>query len=330
MRIAFVHQHMATFVEKDFQILKEKHSVRDVHFRGLRDLPRLLNELRRCDIVFCWFGKLHAFFAVLFSKALGRKTVVVSGGDEVAKDIIGGQRYGLCAHPMKRWFVHFIFAVADLGLAVSKSNLGETLQNAKAKPEKTKLIYHGFDASKFRCLEGVAKEDLVFTVVTRITEEIVRLKSLKLFLDCARLLPETAFAIVGPVGDGSAATLRQASPSNVVFTGGLYGEELIAMMNRASVYVQASEWESFGCALAEAMLCECVPVVSRRTSLPEVVGGCGYYIDRLDPRELARAVRQALRDGEMGGKARERIASLFPLEERRKALLEAVESVARR
>jgi hypothetical protein len=79
MKILFGHQEMSSFVEKDLRILEQAHEVREYRFRGVRDLPGLVQNVMWCDITFSWFGKLHAFYAVLFSKLLRKVSHV---GDE--------------------------------------------------------------------------------------------------------------------------------------------------------------------------------------------------------------------------------------------------------
>jgi len=326
VKILFVYQTKISFVERDWQIFEEVHEVRGCQFRGLKDLPDLLRGVMWSEATFVWFGKLHAFFAVVLSKLLGKKAVVVAGGDDVAKHVVADKPYGVCAHPLKKWFAYFIFKNAEYVIAISEFNLEEALQNAKADPGKTGLIYHGFDAEVFQRLPAIEKEKMVVTVGD-ISKENCRRKGLELFVETAHLLREVRFMLVGPDRDGSIELLRRIAPPNLTFAGGRYGRDLVEILSRASVYVQASEWESFGCALAEAMLCECVPVVFRGTALPEVVGDCGYYIERLNSRELARAIEEAMRDSGTGRKARGRIVELFPLEKRRKALLAVLASL---
>ena len=97
---------------------------------------------------------------------------------------------------------------------------------------------------------------------------------------------------------------------------------------KAKVYEQASRHESFGCSLAEAMLCECIPVVSRNAAIPEVVGDCGFYVNDLNPESVAGNVKEALNvSNDLRENARERIRTHFPLEKRKRELLIAVESL---
>lgn len=100
MRILFVHQGLQSFVAKDLDVLHSANYVRGIPFRGTRDVPAVLNGAPSADLAFCWFGKLHAFFAVLFCRLLGKKAVVVAGGDEVACDRHFG--YGMFTHWWKR------------------------------------------------------------------------------------------------------------------------------------------------------------------------------------------------------------------------------------
>lgn len=325
MKILFVYQSLLSFVEKDLNSLQSLYQVRSLKFRGLRDAPALVRGVLWADLTFSWFGKLHAFFTVLFSKLLGKKSIVVAGGDDVVKLELPDFKYGIFTAWWKRWCPLFVFRYADLILCVSKFNHRETVENARAKPTKVKLLYHGFDAQKWQRLKGVPKENLVLTV-GQVTNETFRKKGLDLFVRSAAYLPNVPFVLVGPWHDNAIDRLRAFASPNVTFTGGLYGEDLIRICSQAKIYVQVSIHESFGCSIAEAMLCECVPVVSRRAALPEVVGDCGFYVDELNPEAVAAQVEKALAS-DMGHRARERILRKLPLDKRRKALIAAVDEV---
>ena len=93
----------------------------------------------------------------------------------------------------------------------------------------------------------------------------------------------------------------------------------------AHVYLQASRHESFGCAVAEAMLFRCIPVVRKVAALPEVVGDTGVTIaDDTTPAVVAAINRALSMDNLEGEKARQRILTKFPYENRQSALLEIV------
>jgi glycosyltransferase involved in cell wall biosynthesis len=114
----------------------------------------------------------------------------------------------------------------------------------------------------------------------------------------------------------------------VRFTGWLASEELQSYMRRASVYVQASAHEAFGMAVAEAMLRGCVPVVSDRGALPEVVWDCGVIVPFGDAEATAAGIRAALsRREELARRAHDRIKSSFSLPARRRQLIDALQRV---
>ncbi|MEL6270732.1 MAG: glycosyltransferase, partial [Chloroflexota bacterium] len=69
-----------------------------------------------------------------------------------------------------------------------------------------------------------------------------------------------------------------------------------ALYSGALVHVMPSFYEGFGLPALEAMACGTVPIVSRRSSLPEVVGNVGLQIDPESPDELAHALQQAITD----------------------------------
>lgn len=331
MKIAFVHQHPWPYVRRDLEILRAAHDVREVQMPSAghwgpgaaRDLWQIWRAVRWCDLSFSWMGSLHAFWAVLFSRLLGKKAIVVAGGDDVANE--PQLHYGMFAFWYKRWCPRFAFRRADRILAVSEHNRRQTIENAGVDPAKVKLLYHGFAPDKWQRVAGVAKEDLVLTV-GRVTGETLQVKGLELYVESARHCPDVPFVLVGPWEGDAIERLRQIAAPNVRLTGGLYGDDLIEMYSRAKVYVQVSAHESFGCSLAEAMLCECTPVVSRRAALPEVAGPVGFYADDLTPQAVAAQIEQALASNQ-GPTARERIVGVFPLEKRRRALLAAIDEV---
>lgn len=319
-------------------ILQERFNVRELEFVGMnnlgvfrltKDMVTLCRGLLWCDVILSWFGKLHAFFAVLFSRLLGKPAIVVAGGEDVTRCYATGGPYGLYTHPLKKWFAHFAFRYADFVITVSQKVYDEAISNAKLSPSKTRLIYHGFDSETFKKRPHVSKERIVATI-GNINRENWRLKGWDLFMGAARLLPEMRFYLIGPAWEESLEFWRKKVPENVALTGGLYGDDLIKLLSRVSVYVQASLYESFCCALADAMLCECVPVVSKRSALPEVVGDCGVYLDQLTSTELAEGIQKALCRPNMGQFARKRIIENFSLEQRRDKLLQIIESVAQR
>lgn len=87
-------------------------------------------------------------------------------------------------------------------------------------------------------------------------------------------------------------------------------EDLVYLMNGASVFVYPSLYEGFGLPPLEAMACG-VPVISSNiSSIPEVVGDAGILVDPYSVEELSNAIQRVLEDStlakELGQKGLER------------------------
>ncbi|MEM1540594.1 MAG: glycosyltransferase family 4 protein [Candidatus Bathyarchaeia archaeon] len=301
------------------EILKRHFAVKELRiptFRNPLNIFKLLFLIARVDLVYTWFAGTNAFFSVLFSKLLGKKSLVIVGGYDAA--YVPEIGYGSLLSPLERVKVKFVLRRASIVLPVSKSTAMEMLR--VAKPKKFEIVYNGVDVERFKPLSK--KEDLVITVAN-ITESTIRKKGLEVFVKTAAFLPEIRFVLIGKY-DNSVQQLSRIAGPNVVFTGYLSGETLLNYYRRAKVYCQLSAHESFGVALAEAMACGCIPIVTKRYALPEVVGDTGFYVPYNDPKATAKAIKKALKSKDKGEKARERIQRKFSIKTREEKLVEEI------
>ena len=319
--ILFLTSTLSSFVEKDLRMLRERYPVREVVTGGgpARDLVQkvslgleILSGVLRTDMAFSWFAHNHAYLAVMAAGLLGKKSLVVVGGHEVANELEIG--YGALLDPGLAKKVRYIIENADCILAVSDFSKREIL--AVAGPRRIETVYNGIDTSVF--LPGGRKENIVLTVCL-VSMANIRVKGLDTFIDAARHLPEAHFVLIGRALDGALEILKQDAPANVEFVGAVGQDELIEWYQRAKVYCQLSYRESFGVALAEAMSCECVPVVTDRGALPEVVGDLGFVIPYADTRAAVDAISRAL-ISDAGPAARKRVYDTFSLEQREQEL----------
>jgi len=91
-------------------------------------------------------------------------------------------------------------------------------------------------------------------------------------------------------------------------------------------YVQVSAHEGFGISLAEAMLCECIPVVTNKGALSEVAGESAFYVPFNDPEDTAKAIKDAL-NIKSGKIFRKHILDNFSLKSRGKKLKKIIEDI---
>jgi len=322
IRILFVYSVLSSFVSRDLNLLERHFNVRRLRLRTYRRNPLILFRMIRgvlwADVVFSWFVETNAFFIVLFSKILRKKSVIVVGGFGVAK--VPEISYGALLNPIYALRTKFVLENADKILPFSKFAMKEVLNISRKV--YIDMIPLACDVEKFKP-GGRKKENMVLTVCIVKVGNIAR-KGLETFVESARLLPEIKFVLIGPHRDYSIDYLRKISPPNVEFTGYVFEKELIGWYQRAKVYCQLSyqEGEGAGGALGEAMACECIPVVSSKAvALSETVGNCGFYVPYGDSKATAEAIKSALNASSIfGKKGRERIRKMFSIERREKRL----------
>lgn len=321
MKIAFVYYDYSSFVKQDYEILSRHFAVERASYRSPKDIFKIARAIFNSDLTYSWFASGHSFIAVLISKLLGKRSMVVAGGYDVAyePEINYGQ-YTLGKD--KRIYADFVLNNADLILAVSRFTKGEAM--ARAKPRSIRVIYNGIDAEKF-VPEG-EKEDLVITVASG-TKDVIRLKGIDAFAKAAEQIPGSNFLVLGLLDNDREILAARYPFPNLKLCGRLSQTDLLRCYQKARVYCQLSYRESFGVALAEAMACGCVPVATERAALPEVVGDTGFYVPYDDEMATAKAIREALHS-DRGNRARDRVNSCFPARKREIQLLEAVRMIS--
>jgi len=326
MRVLLIRPNESPFMEQDEAILRRHYDVRtlDMHrmprgpFYALRFIVRLKLDLIWADVSVSWFADKHAYAASRLARGLRAKTVVIVGGYEVAK--VPEIGYGGLLDPREARTVRKAVEGSDLVLAVSEFTRGEIERNLGFRDAR--VVYN--------CVRdgladpSVPKEPIVLMVASALSKTR-RLKGLDCFAEASSLGPEARFVLVGRTDEATARELKALGPRLEV-VGELPYWEMVSWMRRAKVCCQLSYRESFGVAIAEAMACGCVPVVTRAGALPEVVGDTGFYVEYGDAKGTAEAITHAL-GSDKGPKARERVQGMFSMEKRENALVALVDSL---
>lgn len=313
-RIFLVYPYFSKFIEKDLFLLKKHFEVRQVYYKGVRSIPRMIFGIKWADLTYSWFADIHAFFAVLISKIFQKKTIVIVGGYEVAN--VPELNYGLLVSPFRARFVKFIFNRSDQIFPVESNLKKEAIERLGIKGENVKTLPTGYDSTKFK--PDGEKRKLVLTVFGCSSWMRVRLKGLDTFIEAARILPHVNFLMVG-IGEEILNEIRKKSPSNAQFLSPLSPSELLLYYQQAKVYCMLSFREGLPNTLCEAMLCECVPVATDIPGNRTAIGNTGFYVPYGDAEKTAAAITISL-ESEKGKLARERIKEMFPLFEREKRL----------
>lgn len=234
---------------------------------------------------------------------------------------------------MKFPYRNFIFRkllIQNLEKASMVFATSETIKSyiAKLTSIQVKIIYFGVDVQQFKPSEKLALFDSDAIVIAAIKpiEPIY----------CTDILLE-AFAILSKkysnlklrlllVGEGSLKEELQAKVekmgilNQVKFTGRVNFNEIARYFNTADIFVNISEYESFGVSVIEASACEKPVVVTDVGGLKEIVEDqiTGFRVPVRDVEKTAWAIEQLLLNTEqrisMGKKGRLKVIEQFDWE----------------
>jgi glycosyltransferase involved in cell wall biosynthesis len=309
------------FVHWDFEILKRHFDTTAIKSGSVLDILQILRTLRKSDVCMVWFGTMTAAIVVFFAKLFRKKSIVVGGGSDVANE--PDIDYGLMRRPLYRYFPKFAFRFADITLVISRHAQKELLSHLK--PKDHRIIYVGIPTEYYIPKGPKKNKAMTVGIVTRNT---LQRKGIESFVRTASLLPEVPFYLVGEVDPDTLDYLKALAVPNLKIMGFMPEKELINLYQETKVYVQVSKHEGFGVALAEAMLCECIPVVTRCGAIPEVVGNTGIYVPYGDPEATANAICEAL-TMKRSLSARNRILRNFPLKKREQEIVQVISDLLR-
>jgi glycosyltransferase involved in cell wall biosynthesis len=143
-------------------------------------------------------------------------------------------------------------------------------------------------------------------------------------------------ALVGLPSSAQRGFLQHAQnlsvADQIVFTGFIPEEDLVALYNLAKVFVYPSLYEGFGLPVLEAMACGTPVITSPCGSLPEVAGEAAVFVDPMDPEAICRAIIQVVTDEDkvriMRKQGFDRV-KLFSWQRAAKEMLQVYEKVVR-
>lgn len=317
----------SSFIHNDGVVLRKYYDVREIkyalsrkHISSVFRSIDIVRSLLWADVVFIRFAAKHAEELTLVCKLIGKKTVVVVGGYEVASVPEIGYGAALDHDRVRR--VRNVLERADKILAVSGSSRSEI--EAIYLSDKIEMVYDGVDIQHFSPGD-VVKESIVLTVGAIGTDTVKR-KGFMTFVKAAARVPEAEFVLVGEHKDRSVDDLKAAAPCNVRFVGFQTDDELLNWYRRAKIYCQLSKHEAFGVALVEAMSCGCVPVTTTEGALEEVAGNAGFFAEYGNVASTASAIKSALNSNNEK-KARERVEEYFSLQNRGEKLASIIDNL---
>ncbi len=347
-QIILIYPNFSTFVEKDFISLKKKAHVLKYEFRPEKQMLKffyeiirlkifLLRNIRKTDIIYCWFAGYHSLLPMIFGKIFKKKAVIIVGGNDAVS--IPEIKYGIFYKKgIRALFVKLSYKFSNLILPVNKSLIkGMNYYADKAgiktgvlyfvKNLKTKLIElpTGYDSTKWYFKGNIRKEQSVVTVAGINNIRTYKLKGIDMFIKVAKMMKETTFIIIG-ISLKIQELIKKDIPDNLKMYEYIENRKLIDYIAKSKVYCQFSLSEGLPNALCEAMLCECIPVGSDVNGIPDGIGDYGFILKERDVDQAVDLVKKALTsDDVLGKQARQHIIDNFSHEKREQYLYQLLE-----
>lgn len=328
--VLYIAPSLSSFVKEDVQMLGSKFRVKTQVYNWhnkfllpyllVRQFFSLSVNIWRVDKIIVSFGGYWSLMPALFGKIAGVSVYIILNGTDCAS--IPPINYGSLRKPLIRFFCKLSYQLATALLPVSES-LVETkntyysddiysLQGFKCFFPGTKtdysVIHNGLNIAYWKSLVQFPKETGSFISVFNQDQFI--LKGGDLIVEMAAKFPNCNFYLAGLTKPDQLESI----PENIVFLGKLEREKLREFYSKCRFHLQISIFEGFGCALCEAMLCECVPIGSSVNMIPEIIGDTGAILEKRDVDSLERLINKLLTDNsliEKGKMARARIAEKF-------------------
>jgi len=349
MAILYFHTGSSSFVNKDIIILSQIDEVKVFAFSSdkkwktpfllIKQKLFILRHLFSTKLYVAQFAGYHGFLPGLFARLIGKQFIIIAGGTDCVS--FPAIRYGNFNKTLLGLFTKISFK-----LATHVSPKHETLisynytydknipsyQGIKAfiknykKP--TTVIPNGYDNTQF--FKSTEKRKNSFITVTGGLEFSFQqqLKGIDLILKVANEFLDCEFTIVGvppsiklPITSANVKTIPPTKNS-----------ELQKLYSEHQFYLQLSMAEGFPNALCEAMLCECVPIVSNVFSMPEIIEQSGFVLNERKDELLKGLLDSALSASNedlasKGQLARKIISGKYSLNNRKELLLKLVSSI---
>jgi len=344
--IIYISSLLTSFVRNDIELLqRDYHVVVNVYpwhrqwlvpVYALMQLIFLLFNLNRCQAVVISSGGYWAFLPALLGKMLHKPVwIILNGADCCA---ITSLNYGSLRKYPNKLICKLSYRLATRLLPVSSSLI--SVQNTYDSDPSTgrqgyqyyfpeimtpaTVMHNGVDEVFWNFNESQERNPRKFITAFQASQFL--LKGGDLIFELARLLPDCTFVIAGMEQPVDMA----GCPRNISFLGFVDRETLREEYCSAQFYFQLSVFEGFGCALCEAMLCGCIPIVSHVNMLPELAGDAGYVLPKKDRQALHALANVALNasgNTERSASARAHILDNYTLQHRWRAFQALLQSV---
>lgn len=194
---------------------------------------------------------------------------------------------------LKSWTGYSVRNAAKI-IAISQDTKQDIIKNYHKNPTDIVVTPLGYNAKIFKKSHVPKKPYILFLSSLKPSKnveglikafDLLKIENLKLKIVGKKAwLYEQIFALVKQLG----------LEDRIKFTGFVDEATKVTLMQEASAFVLPSFYEGFGIPVLEAMACGTPVVISNRTSLPEVAGNAGIYVDPHSPASIAEGIKTAI------------------------------------
>ena len=331
-KLIFIYPKLYTFIHTEIKLLSDEFDLISITqnwerkfllpFNLIRQVVFLLINIRKVDTILISFGGYWSFLPALFGNLLGKKVaIVVHGTDCVAFPEI---QYGNLRGSLLQFIIKKSLQWTSIILPVSESLVYTEnyyfnnkllkfgyMHHLKGITTPYKVIPNGIIIDDWKRITSISKDTKSF--ITVMTEGKMHIKGGDLIIEIANKFPDYTFYFAG-INSFEGVKI----PNNIVCLGFLSSFELNKWYSKTQFYIQISNTEGFGIAVCEAMLCECVPIVSNVNYLPIIVSETGFVLKKRSVKLLEILINKALTADleKLGNMARKRIIENFSVENR--------------
>lgn len=305
MKIHFVG-YLKTFVKQEYELLQRDHTVTSYdlikHASSFWQIPKyplvaLLDwkNVYNADVVWIWVADYPAIPFIILAKIFRKPIIVTISGFEVsAAPEIG---YGNQLDPLRGFASRWILRNTTRCVTMSEAYKQITRELV---PQANVSVINGWIDTKL-CDDVLPEKHSVTTSMC--DYKVVQL--------------------VKGIPTFNAAT--KDLDSNVIVN--IPYDSFIETLRHIKVYCQLSYTDQFPISVLEAMACGCIPVVSDRGGLPEIVGDVGFIVQYGDVEKTKEAIRLALLSKPEDIKAVRERARIFSIERRNVAVKKMLDEI---
>jgi len=197
---------------------------------------------------------------------------------------------------------------ADLIIADSKNTKEDLLRFYNLNEEKIQVVYLGVDRKVFRPIEDAKMTKQKYSLPDRFILGVgpfePRRNIVGLLKAYKKIKEKISFdykvVLVGNETDEIKKEIQELGlTKDVIFTGYVPQNDLVAIYSLATIFVHPSFYEGFGLQILEAMSCGCPVITSNISSLPEVAGKAGLLVNPHNIEEISEAIYKLISDSNL-------------------------------